>query len=384
MQAERSDSAKRDDHTPLVILLAAAGWLTAYALFAFWRVGMDRSDFFLFYASGQAWWNGSTMYPLDQNPNLNPPTAVVALFAPLALLPYVVAQTLWTLCGAAALLASLRIAAAELKLARVQVLWIVGILNVTHAAFLIWMQGQLTWLLLYPVTRAWLAVRSGNHAHAGLWLAPAIAVKPILALLPLVLPWRVWLTAGVASAAATLGVILWTGWEPWSAWLRVGSGVAWLEWPPNASLWGFTARLQSGVLKSLSLSDLNPLALCIVAALGFFAWFVATRERNVDRRFTFAVLWTVLMSPLGWIYYLPLGLAPMVSSWPNTIFIWIPVVCLTIPFHMIQDWFGTPAIVRTIGCVYGLAVLMAWAAWARHNSFDEPADGTTRPPRAAS
>lgn len=359
------DPRRGGDHTALVILLAAAAWLTAFALFAFWRVGMDRSDFFLFFESGLAWGDGSDMYPLDQNPNLNPPTAVAVLFAPLARLPYVVAQVLWTLCGAAALLGSIRLAATALRLTRAQVLWILGILNVTHAAFLIWMQGQLTWLLMYPVTRAWLALRDGNHARAGAWLAPAIAVKPILALLPLVLPWRVWLTAGLVSAVITLCAILGTGWEPWAAWLRVGSTVAWLEWPPNASLWGLAARLQSGVLKSLSMSELHPVAVVAVVAAGAITWLRAALEPNIDRRFTFAVLWTVLMSPLGWIYYLPLGLAPMVASWPRSNAVWLAVAFLIIPFHMIQDWFGSPGIVRTVGCVYGVAVLIAWGAWTR-------------------
>ncbi len=61
-------------------------------------------------------------------------------------------------------------------------------------------------------------------------------------------------------------MILWTGWEPWTSWLRVGSAVAWLEWPPNASLWGLAARLQSGMLKSLSLSALHPVAVGAVVA----------------------------------------------------------------------------------------------------------------------
>ncbi len=364
MDASR-DSSVTADLTPLVILLAVAGWLTAFALFAFWRVGMDRSDFFLFFESGRAWLDGGNVYPLDQNPNLNPPTAVVVLFAPLARLPYVVAQILWTLCGAAGLLASIRVAARALRLTRVQVLWILGITNITHAAFLIWMQGQLSWLLMYPVTRAWLAIRDGQQMRAGLWLAPAIAVKPILALLPLVLPWRVWLTAGAASAFMTLCTILWTGWESWAAWLRVGSAVAWLEWPPNASLWGLAARLQSGVLKSLTLNELHPALIGVTVIIGAIAWLQAAREPNVDRRFTLAVMWTVLMSPLGWIYYLPLGLGPMVASWPTSNAVWLAVAFLTIPFHMVQDWFGSPTLIRTVGSIYGVAVLIAWLAWVR-------------------
>jgi hypothetical protein len=366
MEQPRSiHSTPSEDHTLLIILLMAAAWLTAFALFAFWRVGMDRSDFFLFVESGRAWCSGADMYRLDQNPNLNPPTAVVVLFAPLARLPYVAAQVIWTIIGAAALFGALRIAASALQLSRTQVLWALGLLNVTHAAFLVWMQGQLTWLLLYPVTRAWLAFREGNQVSAGVWLAPAIAIKPILALLPLVLPWRVWVTAGVASASISLCTILWTGWEPWAAWLHVGSAVTWLEWPPNASLWGVAARLQSGALKTLSMQELHPMALGAVVVAGAFAWLQAVREPNLDRRFTLAVLWTVLMSPLGWIYYLPLGLAPMLATWTHSIALWLAVALLTIPFHMIQDWFASPAIVRTVGCTYGAAVIIAWLVWTR-------------------
>jgi glycosyl transferase family 87 len=361
-------SARTNDQTPLVVLLAVAAWATGFALYAFWRVGMDRSDFFLFYASGHAWWAGGTVYPLDQNPNLNPPTAVVALFAPLARLPYLAAQILWTLAGAVALFCSLRITARTLRLTTEQVLWVLAILSVTHAAFLVWMQGQLTWLLMYPVTRAWLALRSDAPVRAGLWLAPAIAIKPILALLPLVLPWRVWLTAGLVSAAMTLAIILWTGWSPWQEWLHVGNSVAWLEWPPNASLWGLAARLQSGELKRLSLGGLNRWSVAAVLAAGALLWIFSVRQPNTDRRFTFAIFWTVLMSPLGWIYYLPLGLAPMVASWPRNSFIWLAVACLVVPFHMIQAWFASPIVVRTVGCLYGLAVIIALAVWMRSDS----------------
>ena len=356
MDASRHSSGTADQ-TQLVMLLAVAGWLTAFALFAFWRVGMDRSDFFLFFESGRAWLDGGNVYPLDQNPNLNPPTAVVVLFAPLARLPYVVAQILWTLCGAAGLLASIRIAARALRLTRVQVLWILGITNITHAAFLIWMQGQLSWLLMYPVTRAWLAIRDGHQMRAGLWLAPAIAVKPILALLPLVLPWRVWLTAGAASALVTLCTILGTGWESWAAWLRVGSAVAWLEWPPNASLWGFCGAPPVRRAQEPHFERAAPGAhWCCGSHREPSPGSEQRVNLDVDRRFTFAVLWTVLMSPLGWIYYLPLGLAPMVASWPRSNAVWLAVAFLTIPFHMVQDWFGSPGIVRTVGCVYGVAV----------------------------
>ena len=352
------------DATTLVIVLTLSLLLTIFALFAFYRVGMDRSDFFLFYRSGRAWLTGASLYPLDENPNLNPPLAVVTLFAPLARLPYRLAQTIWTLAGALALAGSLRVIRRELELSAERIVWVVAILSITHAAFLVWLQGQLTWILLYPVTRAWTAWRSGRPAHAGLWLGPVVAVKPILALLPLALSWPVWATAGLVSACLTGLGIAWTGWDPWTTWLRVGAGVRWLSWPPNASLWGIAARIQSGRLKGLSIRELNPVAVAVVLAVALICWIAARRERTADRRFVLAVFWSLLISPLGWIYYLPLGLGAMIASWPPTPWVWAAVASMVVPFHMIQPWFKAPAVVRTFGCLYGAGVMWAFVVWS--------------------
>ena len=54
---------------------------------------------------------------------------------------------------------------------------------------------------------------------AGAWLAPAIAVKPILALTPLVLGFPILVTAGALSAALTLIGMAVTGPQPWHDWL---------------------------------------------------------------------------------------------------------------------------------------------------------------------
>jgi hypothetical protein len=358
------------DLTALVLLLATASWLTAFALFAFWRVGTARSDFSVFIESGRAWLSGNNPYQLGGNPNLNPPTAIVCLLGPLARLPFAVAQIIWTVGGAVALLFSTRLLANEIGLTRIRALWALAILNITHAAFLIWMQGQMTWLLLYPVTRAWLAFRRGNPVSTGLWLAPAIALKPILALVALALPWRVWATAGLTSALIAASTIPWTGWELWESWLRVGSDVAWLEWPPNASLWGLAARLQSGMVMGSSLADLNRLTISAVIAAAGVALVQAVREPNADRRFTFAVLWMVLMSPLGWIYYLPMGLAPMAATWPRSRAGWVAIVLLSIPFPAIQAWLYSPGTIRTLGSVYGSAVLIAWIAFRQSHQYE--------------
>ena len=352
------------DDTALVIMGVLAACMTAYGVYAFYAVGMDRSDFYLFYRSGEAWSRGQTLYPLDENPNLNPPLAIAALFAPLALLPYVLAQTVWLAAGVVSLAASTLAVKRALDLNPRQTMWVLAIVNITHAAFLVWLQGQVTWLLLYPLTQAWLALRSGRLSAAGLWLAPAIAVKPILALLALALPVPVWVVAGITSASVSALGVVWTGWPAWATWLRVGSDVSWLSWPPNASLWGIAARVQSGTLKGLRMADLDPAATGAVVAALLIGWLIVVRVRHADRRFALALLWMVLASPLGWIYYLPLAIGPFVATWPASRGVWLIVACTAIPFHMIQFWFAAPLVVRTLGCAYGVAALHAFGLWA--------------------
>jgi hypothetical protein len=288
-------------------------------------------------------------------------------------LPYHVAQALWSLAGALALVASVRVMSRTLELQRRDVWWAVAILSVSYPAWLIWFQGQVIWLLLYPFTRAWAALRTGQQMVAGLWLAPVIAVKPQFALMALLLPWRVWLTAGVASASVTaIGIIL-TGWSAWTAWLRLGGNVRWLAWPDNASLWGVLSRLKSGRLLGGALSDLSPfvvgLGIVLAAAL---AWCVA-REEDPDRRLSLAVLWTVVVSPLGWVYYVPIGMGPFIASWPATAWMTVAAAVFAIPLPLVYPLLQSPTTVRLLGSLYTLGILCAFIAWMRTRRVDRPA-----------
>ena len=121
-----------------------------------------------------------------------------------------------------------------------------------------------------------------------------------------------------------------------------------------------------------SMADLHPLTIGAVITAAGVTWLQAAREPNVDRRVTFAVLWMVLVSPLGWIYYLPLGVGSMVSTWPKTNIVWLAVAFLCIPFPLIQGWLNSPEAVRATGSVYGIAVLLMWVAWARAERSKRP------------
>lgn len=85
-------------------------------------------------------------------------------------------------------------------------------------ARVVWSQGQIVWILTLIVTEAWIAARAGRMRAAGLWLAAAIALKPILALFPLALGWTILMIAAIAVAASPPSSLLspvrnrgWTG-----------------------------------------------------------------------------------------------------------------------------------------------------------------------------
>lgn len=350
------------DPLPALTILGGVLWVSALVGFA-----RPESDFRMFYDSGAAWRIGATPYA-STHPNLNPPLVVAAVFTPLSVLPYPVAQAVWSLAGGLALVASVRVVGRTLQLQRRQVWWVVAILSVTYPAWLIWFQGQILWLLLYPFTRAWAALRTGQQIVGGLWLAPVIAVKPPFALMALLLPWRVWLTAGAVSASLTVIGIIWTGWSAWTAWLRLGGNVRWLAWPDNASLWGVLSRLHSGRLLGGALVDLSPTVIALTIALALTcAWWVI-RERDLDRRVSLAVVWTMLVSPLGWVYYVPIGLGPFTASWPATRWMTVALGVFAIPLPLVYPLLQRPTTVRLLGSLYTVGLLCALVAWKRRAS----------------
>ena len=124
------------------------------------------------------------------------------VWTPLALIPVSAAVWIWTGVGAVSLGLSLREMKRSLQWDRGTVVRVLIALLATLPAQIAWAQGQVTWILLYPLTKAWRSAREGRSVTAGAWLAPAIAVKPILALTPLVLGLPVLVTAGVLQCCA--------------------------------------------------------------------------------------------------------------------------------------------------------------------------------------
>lgn len=335
-----------------------AAVVTVLALHAFFVISPYRTDFRGRYNEGSAWRNRGQLYTLNPSLNTHPPIVTALFFSPLSRLPYRSAQALATCLNMIGVLASLRRIARELRLTPLRVVWMSSLLLASQGMFQQWAMGQFIGILLYPVTRAWIAYRSGYNTSAGLWLLPVVVIKPPLVLLALLLPFRSWAaTLGGALVVFAIAIVV-TGIDPWGAWLRAGSEINWLALPLNASLWGMAARWQQGSCRALRMGELAWPAIASVVAAAGALWWHGIRQTDHDRRFLCAGLWSVLLSPLGWVYYLPLVTGAATATWPNSRLAYVSYLFLLAPVGR-----NDPASGVLSGSIMFLGVMCAWVSW---------------------
>jgi hypothetical protein len=348
-----------DARTLRICTLALALTLSAIGLFLY----RPRSDFSMFYASGTLWRAGHPVYTAEQ-PNLNPPFAIVTLFAPLSFLSYDAARIVWIALGCAAIAASIRIVARTLHWHLRRAAIALACMLLTYPAWLVWFQGQMIWLLMYPATLAWQAMREKRHIQAGFWLAPVIALKPPLALTALALPWRVWLSAGIGSAAMTAVSVMLTGMDVWREWWHFRDAVFWLGLPDNVSLWGVVARTQSGVLLGGRLREVPVVASAAIVTIAAVCWWSASRVSDPDTRFSLAWLTAILFMPLGWIYYVLVGSAPLMASWRHFPDRWVAFLIFCVPLSALAPIIDrAPATLPILGSFYCAGMVIGWWSW---------------------
>lgn len=323
--------------------VAVVGVALTFTAVTFFFINGRDVDFVVFYMEGLAVLTGQPLY--TDRSNMNSPALTTLVFAPLALLPYRLAQIVWLAVSVASVLASGRLIVRELQLTREQILCAIGGIGVMHGSFQAWAIGQLTWpLLFYPVTRAWLEYRQGALAKSGAWLGLAVAAKPPLALAAVLLPLPVWTIAGMISVLISGSAVAVTGVDAWLRWLEVGRQVDWLARPFNASLWAAAARVQVGreTARPIGMEDLSVLAVVLVLILLAGISFQTIRTRG-DARFLRACLFSTLGSPLGWAYYLPLVVGPAIAVWPGRLGIAV-IAGMTVRLgasndaHLVYDW----------------------------------------------
>lgn len=349
-----------------------AGVIISAQLAGVFLLSPENRDFGLsFHASGRGWIETGQPYGLEALPNLNPPIVTMTLFVPAAYLSLRAAAVLWTALGAISLALTWCWLVHRLSMGGPSAVGSVGLLLCTMgAAGIVWLEGQITWLLLPVAAHCWWAYRSGSNGLAGFWLGVLITAKPFLALAALPLGALSFVSAGVVSFGLSLGSIIVTGWAPWKDWLSASRAVSWLASPGNASIWGLVVRWSGvGLRDPVTAGDVATPALGAIAFvfLSMAVW-TATRSDR-DERWTLAVLTAILCSPLGWTHYLPLVAPPLVALWVRER--WTGLHTAAVALLCVPPGIGYSATAAgsslgavTLGSLYGTALLTLWAGVA--------------------
>ena len=288
---------------------AIALGLMANAIVCAWR-DVGDIDFHVFYMSGVAWRSGTDLYPAIAGalPNLNPPQFIVA-FAPLTWVDEQTAIGLWLALNVACLWAAGVIIWRELELSVSFTALMVAIAATGLNIGLVFgiEEGHPVGIFTLCLTAAWAADRHERWKTAAVLLGLLASVKPFFACVLLIAlcrgRWRTILWAlGTAAAALSVGIAL-CGTAGFVRWLETGQQVSWFHHPLNASIAGLAARAGIGW---------EVWALASVAVLAVTAAAVR-RSNHLDGEWLACVLLSLLASPLGWAYYLPLAAGPLTA-----------------------------------------------------------------------
>jgi alpha-1,2-mannosyltransferase len=319
----------------LVLVAIAVGILQGYAELGrrtITRHGME--DFGLFHASARQFLEGGTLYGPLRRPgftrlsdarNLNPPHATL-LFVPFAVLSPGLALQAWILLNLLALCDVVRVLMRELRLP------LMSLRTAMAAVFLLaWaptaalvITGQLALVVAWPLTRAWRAARHGKWNRAGIWLGGAAALKIFLLVfvpyLALRGRWPALRRAIQQFAACVVFGALVCGPSAYVEWAAQFNDVTWYGHDMNASVWGLLARVLNGFAGYAPLLPAARLGMILgwlsAATILCLTWRRAAtvREENVDASFTLLTAAALLASPLGWVYYFWLPIAPAAAT----------------------------------------------------------------------
>jgi hypothetical protein len=322
-------------------------------------------DFGAFVASGRAAMAGADPYgtypPLTPhvvfpgfeawNPNLNPPISAL-LFPAFDLADPVQSFRVWwwfsLACYVAAVLLLLRRYATGLEVPLIAV-WAFGLAGFWDTLYL----GQIYMPLVLVAVIAWLQLEQGRAVSAGILIGLLVSLKPNFLVWPVLLflaGYRLPSLLSVATAAAIAVIpLLAFGPSIYVDWLRlVASDGERAIFLTNASFAGLAARM--GVPTAATI--LSALLLLTLAAWAFY------RRPSVLAVSSFALLASLLASPLGWIHYTLFLLPVLLHHWQRP-WIWVAAALLTVPVPDVLSQFAKPVVVQlTIGSVYNWALLV--------------------------
>ncbi|MBX4959431.1 glycosyltransferase family 87 protein [Rhizobium lentis] len=331
------------------------------------RVVSDHGlwDFGAFVASGRAAAAGLDPYgiypPLTPhvvfpgfeswNPNLNPPISAL-LFQSFDIFEPVQSLRIWWMISIASYVAAvvllLRRYSGGLELPLLAI-WAFALAGFWDTLYL----GQIYMPFVLLAVAGWLRLEKGDGIVAGIMIGLLISMKPNFAVWPVLLflaGHRLPGLVSVATAAviATIPLVVF-GPQIYVDWLRLvatdGERAVFLT---NASFAGLAAR--AGV----------PAAGTVVAALlllGLAGW-AFFRHPPVIVVSGFALLASLLASPLGWIHYTLFLLPVLLHHWQRP-WAWLAAAALVIPVPVILGYFGAPRLNQlTAGSIYAWTLVL--------------------------
>lgn len=377
-----------------LLVAIAIAWVVVYqaAMVQFMFTKLNMNDFGKFYYSARYFLDGRDMYgpsPATEIPvgehetrqfwNMNPPHFHL-LMLPLANLTPQAALGVWGIANSIALVLAALLIAAELRFRWTVggILWLLlaALINASTGAVVV--TGQLTFLLLLGLTMAWRAFRREHWLATAMWLGLLASLKPFLGIFGVYLiARRLWGAAAVMVAAGSSAIaagIAVFGLSQYSSWIQAVRQATW-TWPPmNASIGGFFSRsfedspLFTPVFVAPSLAQILTLGMsALVLFVTVRALQTADRE-NLDRAFLLLMLAALLVTPIGWIYYLWLALGPALACWTRharwtvvrVSLAAIAVVGLLCPLVLTGIWRGYAIATPTIGSAYFWTVFGLW------------------------
>lgn len=382
----------------LAVGLAAIVIGVALGHLGLWRTtAEDRAgqDFGIFLSSVRHADEGRSLYtpsmrqtasgPATAPLNLNLPHTVLLVW-PFARLDDRAALTAWTVVSlallAGACTAGLRALSWRFRL--LPTLLALGYLLSWAPAAALTLTAQISFFVMLPVTLAWLAARGGDLRACGIWLGVAAAMKPfLLVFAPYVVLRRQHAAAGwmlgTLAAAILLGLVAF-GWEAYAEWARQLPRITWSAHYFNASYMGFLQRAigrSAYAVVGRAPEWVLPAAVLLCAATALLSYRAVLTPRpepaRTDADWTVLLLASLLMSPLGWNYYLWIALWPAAAmlageapwSRPSWRGLWL------LPGLLGWLWWGrmtgwgqpSPAATLTSASLYFWALLSLWL-WA--------------------
>jgi hypothetical protein len=315
------------------VFARAAFWALAGSLAIF---GLQKAlpharnpatDFHIFYEASAAWLRGESAYALrvEATQNLNHPL-LLAVLAPLTRLPLSIAFLIWLGIALSLLLICAGPIARHTGAARLGIATILLSLSGTAIGLAL---GQVTFILLALFTLAWTAHHRGRLRSAGLWLGLLAALKPFFALFLLYFvvrrSWRAASGFLMSFTASMVAGVLLVGSSEFFTWLDYLRSVDRHDNLLSGGVWGFGDRLfmRYDVHYAASFTPLFEapvlarlvdwsLAAGVVGVLS--ASLLRHRRHDIDRDYALVGLASLLLSPLGWIYYQPILAGPVFAS----------------------------------------------------------------------